>query len=649
MVRSLAPAQLLTVATALLCAATYAQTPPSNGPAEPAYQDRLIDGGALPLEIWDQYAPLQSADGWPRSLRLDALWASTRRNDVSTTQAGIGVSGFLATPQYGAFSLDGLFTDGDDRSIASLWQRDMPFEGGWRISNGLGMLNTPAIDLVRLQPRIFLATTPMFGGVTEWRGPGADQLTAGYGEPGAYIGAYIPEFRRLGGRLRNVGAQFGPRPGWSFGSQFVAADNVTNTFQPQDAAPPIDARSALFAVAKQDPSSRFQLNVLNTNRRGSDAEQGIWFDGVVQSGRLSQSFGVFYLEPSLLWGNQPVVNDAEGGYYRAVYSSPRWLWDAGLDYVAPVDDEGREPVTFLNGSVRYRLSRDLSAGTGANLRLADDSAWRGFGFIEHVTALMTGRLQLDRAEDDARRETVFSYNQTWNTRAGTRLNTTVSAGRFRSDRTNSWNQVALAAYGGGDIARNVSLDLNVQWNRSFNDADPSSTTGSVVLTWSILPELHLIATAYSSQAKSRTPLAVVSPLDPLLTAADTRVDDTGAFIILRWERRAGSLGAPLGGLVGAGAGRVAGMVFLDGNDSDRFEAGEQGVANVTVLLDGRFSVRTDAQGRFEFPSVSAGRHVLTVLSDNVPLPWLVTNDGRTEIEVPVRGNTTVDIAAQRPR
>ena len=70
---------------------------------------------------------------------------------------------------------------------------------------------------------------------------------------------------------------------------------------------------------------------------------------------------------------------------------------------------------------------------------------------------------------------------------------------------------------------------------------------------------------------------------------------------------------------------------------------------MTVVIDGRYSTRTDAQGRFEFPAVASGPHRITVVPDNLPLPWMLVNDGRVEIEVPVRETVIVDIAAQRPR
>ena len=50
-------------------------------------------------------------------------------------------------------------------------------------------------------------------------------------------------------------------------------------------------------------------------------------------------------------------------------------------------------------------------------------------------------------------------------------------------------------------------------------------------------------------------------------------------------------------------------------------------ANVTVLLDGRFSASTDAQGRFEFPLVASGPHEIRVVPDNLPLPWAIADDG----------------------
>ncbi|HYC08323.1 MAG TPA: hypothetical protein VEC10_01715, partial [Steroidobacteraceae bacterium] len=82
-------------------------------------------------------------------------------------------------------------------------------------------------------------------------------------------------------------------------------------------------------------------------------------------------------------------------------------------------------------------------------------------------------------------------------------------------------------------------------------------------------------------------------------------------------------------------------------ENGRYDAGEAGAANITVVLDGRYSVRTDSNGRYDFPAVAAGHHVLTVQSDNLPLPWTLNNAGRIEVVVSTRESIETDIGAVR--
>jgi hypothetical protein len=60
-------------------------------------------------------------------------------------------------------------------------------------------------------------------------------------------------------------------------------------------------------------------------------------------------------------------------------------------------------------------------------------------------------------------------------------------------------------------------------------------------------------------------------------------------------------------------------------------------------------VQTDANGRFEFPVVVTGHHVVQVISDNLPLPWNLAGGGRVEVEVKTRDHTEISIGAQRLR
>jgi hypothetical protein len=58
-------------------------------------------------------------------------------------------------------------------------------------------------------------------------------------------------------------------------------------------------------------------------------------------------------------------------------------------------------------------------------------------------------------------------------------------------------------------------------------------------------------------------------------------------------------------------------------------------------------VRTDAQGRFEFPFVTASEHRLRVLPDNIPLPWGLGDAAVRQITVQQRATLTLNIGAQR--
>jgi uncharacterized protein YfaP (DUF2135 family) len=93
---------------------------------------------------------------------------------------------------------------------------------------------------------------------------------------------------------------------------------------------------------------------------------------------------------------------------------------------------------------------------------------------------------------------------------------------------------------------------------------------------------------------------------------------------------------------------VQGVIYLDENANGKQDASERGAAQVTVVLNGRFTAETDAQGRFVFPYVAVGKHTITVVSDNLPLPWVIVGDGRQQIQVFTREATQVSVGAIKP-
>ena len=155
----------------------------------------------------------------------------------------------------------------------------------------------------------------------------------------------------------------------------------------------------------------------------------------------------------------------------------------------------------------------------------------------------------------------------------------------------------------------------------------------------------------STRAKGRNVRPFI--LDPLVTETPfiSLPRDRSVFLSLRYERSAGrSAGRASAAPSGGPTGSVTGSLFLDDNGDGVRAASELAAANVTVLLDGRFAVRTDSLGNFEFPRVATGTHTLTVVPDNLPLPWFV-DDGNAQrtIQVGVRQATRVDIGARRQR
>jgi hypothetical protein len=103
----------------------------------------------------------------------------------------------------------------------------------------------------------------------------------------------------------------------------------------------------------------------------------------------------------------------------------------------------------------------------------------------------------------------------------------------------------------------------------------------------------------------------------------------------------------MGGRPQEGGGRIQGTVYFDANRSGNQEASETGAPGVTVYLDNRYAVRTDAQGRFEFPFVAAGPRTVTVRNETLPLPWGVVEEGQVKVDVRLRETTQLSIPVQR--
>ena len=642
----------------------------SNIPGTTLYQDKLIGDGSLAPDI-TKGGDVESSDtqGLARSLQVDAVASmlSARQSGSSTNEVE---SGFIAksqweTADYGAWSLDasaragglGLESEQGQGGVLTLRQRGMPFDGGWMADNALGDINTPDINLARIQPRFYLPTAPMQGMTTDWHGPDGLQLFAGAGVPGLFDGIEVPDFRTLGGTTATAGAQWSPASHWTVGGQLVEAHDVNlavgQVLDGVISAVPTSSTTGLVSAAWADHGEHLQFNLLDGEVSGKPDAVGAWVDGSITQGRVQQSAGLFRIDPNMNWGNQVITDDMQGGYYRFDYQSRQWMTDVGIDEARSVSGQGAN-TTFLTGDARYQVSRDWGVGGVADASRSDGgNSWSLGGYVDHVNGWGTNRTQGDYAKTPTGQDSTLTLSQTWTMPVGTRLSTSAYVERVNGAVINGLLQdstiVGLAAFGGGQFTPKLGAEGNVNWASAIQGRAAPGVSANVSFTYRLSQNWQILATYYDSRTGSWTSLTVVSPLSQPVPSAVPSIEEKGIFLTFRYKREAGLHFAPLGGGPGAGSGELNGVVYLDANNNGQPDAGEAGAPNVTVVLDGRYSVQTDANGRFDFPVVVTGQHVVQVISDNLPLPWNLIGGGRVEVEVKTRDHTHVSIGAQRLR
>ncbi len=607
------------------------------------YEDRIIDPARLPPLPPDSADISYNSSGPARSWRVEGFASRIDSAGAIRNENGLVMSGRLDTLEYGAFSLDATVrANPSSSSVFTLWQRALPFDNGWRANNGLGTLNTPGLELSRQQYRFFLPTFPILGVETEWLGAGGLQLQASAGAPGTFSGVRLPGFARLGGDVFTAGAQWNPSPHWQAGFQLADARDVQTGLDAGDAK--TNARSWYAAGAWQDGGDHVQVNLIDSQASNSRHNIGGWLDGDYRLARYRHNYGVFRFDPQLFWGYSPINSDLQGGYYRVNYQSQQWIWAAGLDSVSSVSGRGASGL-FGTGNLRYQVDRTLGVGGGATLRHSGSDAAAAYGFADVQTSYGATRLQADLVTArGAQHSSQVTVDHAWPTQVGLRLSTSVSLGSETAEGKRV-TRSSFATFGGIDLTNNLTLEGNVRWSVERPTSSGVGTYANVGMVWKISPRWSVLATYYDNRSAAPT-FATLAPIVPI-EVAPIVPRDRAIFVTIRYEDHAGTPTAPLGGAPGSGAGTLVGYIFYDANDDGRRSANEKGAANLTVVLDGRFATRTDSEGKFEFPLVAAGRHVVTVIPDNLALPYSIGDDGKRDVVIRTRETTMLEIPARK--
>lgn len=613
-----------------------------QAPVEPTYVDRVIEGLASePVEEAGVDAGFKR-EGWPRFLRLETRLGTQPFGDRDRS-VGLIAAAAIETPNHGTLSVDATVAVDDRREAATLRQRGLPVAGGWQVNSEAGVITPLAPSIMRQASRIFVPSDFLLGVGTEWvNADGRAQWMASTGRVGRLEGYPIAGFDTLRGDVGTFGGQVASGP-WSAAVRHSRATGVSRFQEPRSPEDFVDSRSTHVAVRHDTQASRVQANALvSESSQTGDSRTGVWVDGEWKRGSTVYSGGYFRMDPNLSWSGQGMSSDIEGAYARASWRSRQWSADGGVDLLRAVSGDDDTGV-LVTGSGHWKYSRSLSLGGGISIRNYRGNAGTTFADARMRNDWGLTGLRAEFASGLGRRSKRLVLDHSWLLPEGWSLGTSVLAGRETGlDSAGAlWGAAATIA---APLGNEALLSGNASTERRGDGTRSSSA--NVSLSWRLSSRWtvegnFIYSHGRQNQAVSIDPLA--PPPERLLVSADTRT----LFLVLRYEDRAGTPTAPLGGTPQTGGGGIEGVVFLDANRTGNQEAGETGAANVTVYLDGRYATRTDSQGRFSFPFVAPGARVITVLNETLPLPWEAGERAETRIEVVVRETARVSIPVIR--
>ncbi|MFC5496172.1 hypothetical protein ACFPOE_01380 [Caenimonas terrae] len=685
--RSRSTGPLPALALALAAALSFAALAPAAvnaqeaGTTPPAYVDRVLETGPQANQAPEGEPETINSEGWARSLRLDYSLSSQKGPSSSLSRA-IQFSGYLDTPNYGALSVSGslnsqqIDASGPDRGSSSSsgrgsWrvdQRAMPLDAGWYGDHSAGDISTASPPLARSLGRVFLPFIPISGLAGHWyRGEDID-LNAASGNPGLFTGIDVNGFSPAAGRVSSAGGQMqlaGQRNGLSRTEAAVEVVDAHNVSEAGSASG-LSARSLWTALAwegaapwattftpgRTDPiplrsgGLRVQGNWMESSSNGGDRAAGGWLDAAWRTDWLQNSGGIYYLQPNLRWGSSTMASDLKGAYWRADTSARRWNLGWTLEASASVSGLSGRSV-FGNVYGRYSLDKRNMFGATLSLRNGNGSGQSVQLSWDHTSDWGQTQWRGNVQHAGAIRTLFAGVDQAWAVPLPFALSTSLGLEQSRSDSgvtasVRSWG--LLAAYA---PSSQLSVDASV---RGAHGATSDALNANIGISWRYNLNWSLIGRYTEARGQDPQSAQIVSALtaatlEPVIPTPASR----SLQLILRYEDRAGTVSAPLGGAPGVGAGSVNGTVFFDADSNGRRDASEAGTPNITVVLDRRFVARTDAQGRYEFPWVAAGAHVLQIQTDNVPLPWGPVQRDPVAVSVVVRSTTTTDFPLQRER
>ena len=630
--------------------ATLAHAQPVTGP--PPYEDRVIEG-LPPLADDNDGTSGYDRQGWPRFLRLETRLGTQTFDTTRRARLAYALDGLLETPNHGVLTADGSVAPSPRQQTLTLRQRALPLPGGWLGHHALGVINTPATDLARKPSRVLLPSTTLRGLSGEWEhaGRGLQWLAAG-GEPGQLTTEPASGFQGLGGRRMIAGAQWRSAgataiepDGWSLALQHERGTGVTTPTTLDNPSGRTDADASHLALRHDSPTHRSQAQWVRSHTdAGNLRADGFWVDGEWDDGPRQHGLSVYRLEPGLSWAAQAMPSDVQGAALRSQWRTRQWSAEASYDWLRSVSGRAGDG-SFAAASARWRIDRFNQLNVGAAMRRFDGQAWSGYSDWRRANDWGHSGLRLELAggADQQGPARTLTYDQEWAVPVGWTASTTLGVGRYAAaaGSDNFWS-AALAL----QAPLGQGADLRGQFSTERRDNGQRRHSVHLGGQWRLNRHWGISGqyTRSIGQATERRPL---DPLAPIPSDTPLGTSDRSFMAVLRYEVDAGSRSVPLGGRASEGGGRIEGTVFFDTNRSGTQDASETGAPGVTVALDNRYAVRTDAQGRFSFPFVATGPRTVSVRNETLPLPWGVVDEGQAKVDVRLRETTQLFLPVQR--
>lgn len=636
---------------------------PANADAPAPYQDRVIEGLPPLLADDEAFAPYDRS-GWPRLLRLETRLGTQPFDTGRQTRLGYALYGLLETPNHGVLSIDGGVTPGDGQHSLTLRQRELPLSGGWVGHHELGVISAPTHALARLPSRVQVPTSNLLGLRGEWeRSASGLSLLAASGEPGQLTSLPASGFEGLGGRRSVLGAQWHidhptgstdspsalpPQglPGWTAALQHERASGLPDQGSATEPGTTTTASATLFNLRHQTHTLRTQGQILRSRSDGQGAN-GLWIDVDGDEGPRRHGLSLYRLDPGLSWAGLAMPGDVQGATLRSEWRTRQWSAEGSYDWLRSLSGRTADG-SYASASARWRLSRSTQLSAGASARRFDGNAWTSYvdGRWQNGWGTSGLRLQLAGGNNPQGATHELSYDQEWEAPLGWNVSTSLGLGNYAANPDASepagrfWS-AALSLSAPVTSASQLRGQLGTERASNGQSRHNLNLGGQ----WRLGPRWSLDGSYTRAIGRNRS-VRQLDPLAPIVETAET-TSDRSFQAVLRYEYAAGSRSLPLGGRASEGGGRIEGTVFFDTNRSGVQEASETGAPGVTVTLDNRYAVRTDAQGRFSFPFVASGPRTVTVRNDTLPLPWGLVDEGQVKVDVRLRETTELFLPVQR--